>query len=100
MPRARAVSPDVPEELANIIDRCLLKHKEQRMSSATELLEALEELAPNNYSRTFRADQTPYAGLSSFQESDAVKFFGRSKEIAAAVTRLGQQPLIGVVGPD
>lgn len=99
MPRARAVSPDVPEEIAHIIDRCLVKHKERRMGSANELLEALEELAPSNYSRTFRADQTPYAGLSSFQESDAARFFGRSREIAAAVTRLGQQPLMGVVGP-
>jgi hypothetical protein len=66
---------------------------------ARELLEALEALAPGQYTRAFRADQIPYAGLSSFQEADAARFFGRSKEIAAAVNRLQSQPLMGVVGP-
>jgi hypothetical protein len=44
-------------------------------------------------------DESPYAGLSAFQEADAARFFGRSREIAAMVTRLRDQPLVGVVGP-
>ncbi|MFI5289292.1 MAG: AAA family ATPase, partial [Polyangia bacterium] len=44
-------------------------------------------------------DASPYAGLSSFQEADAARFFGRSREIAAMVTRIRDRPLMGVIGP-
>ena len=98
MPLARQACPEIPDELARIIDRCLLKHKDQRMGSAREFIDALQEFAPGQHTRVIRADETPYAGLSSFQESDAARFFGRGKEIAAAVARLGKQPLFGVVG--
>jgi hypothetical protein len=47
-----------------------------------------------------RGDQDgPYAGLTAFQEADADRFFGRSRDIAAMVARLRDQPLIAVVGP-
>jgi eukaryotic-like serine/threonine-protein kinase len=99
MPRALQVCPDMPEELASIIDRCLIKPKAQRLGSAKELLAALEALLPGRHTASVQLHETPYAGLSSFQESDASRFFGRSREIAAAVTRLRDQPLLGVVGP-
>ena len=44
-------------------------------------------------------DESPYAGLTSFQESDADRFFGRDREIARMVTRIRELPLVGVVGP-
>ncbi len=99
MPRARAVCPDLPEALADVIDRCLIKNKEQRIGSAQQLLALLEDLLPGQSTRSFKVHEAPYAGLSSFQESDANRFFGRSREIAAAVNRLQKQPLLGVVGP-
>src|SRR5262249_30807743 len=43
--------------------------------------------------------ESPYAGLSSFQETDANRFFGRSREIAAAVNRIRDRPVMGVVRP-
>jgi hypothetical protein len=49
--------------------------------------------------RELVGDASPYAGLSSFQESDAGRFFGRSREIAAMVARIRDRPLIGVLGP-
>ncbi|WP_428264309.1 protein kinase domain-containing protein [Haliangium sp.] len=100
MPRIRDKAPDVPAALAEIIDRCLLKPKEQRYASARELLDALESLLPGRGGRRLlSADRSPYAGLSAFQEDDADRFFGRSREIGALATRLRDQPLIGVVGP-
>jgi serine/threonine protein kinase len=99
MPRLREVAPDVPPELADVVDRCLLKHKEQRMPDALSLLRALEPFLPGRYTRELQIDESPYAGLSSFQETDANRFFGRSKEIAALVSRLRDQPLLAVVGP-
>jgi hypothetical protein len=95
---AEAAPPDCPRELIHIVDRCLMKIKEQRPQSASELLRALEPFLPGRRSTELQIDETPYAGLSSFQENDAGKFFGRNKEIAAIVTRIRDRPLMAVVG--
>jgi serine/threonine protein kinase len=98
MPGVRSACPNSPDELADIIDHCLLKPKDRRIGSARELLDALEPLLPGRYVRRLRSDESPYAGLKSFQESDAHRLFGRSHDIAAAVIRLRDAPLLGVVG--
>jgi serine/threonine protein kinase len=99
MPGVRGACPDLPDELADVIDRCLQKPRHLRMGSALELLDALEPLLPGRHVRRLRSDESPYAGLSSFQEADAHRFFGRSREVAAAVARLRDAPLLGIVGP-
>jgi serine/threonine protein kinase len=99
MPRVREVNPAVPDDLAAVIDRCLVKPMSARMPSARALLDALEPLLPQRRSaRSLRADQSPYAGLGAFQEADADRFFGRTRDIAAATARLRDQPLLAVVG--
>ncbi len=95
---AEAAPSDVPRELVQIVDRCLRKHKEQRWQSAADLLRALEPFLPGRRSVELQIDETPYAGLASFQEADANKFFGRNREIAAMVTRIRDRPLMAVVG--
>ena len=99
MPGVRTACAEIPDELADIIDRCLIKAPDRRMSSARELLDALEPLLPGRFVRRLRSDESPYAGLKSFQESDAHRFFGRQREVAAAVIRLRDAPLLGIVGP-
>jgi eukaryotic-like serine/threonine-protein kinase len=99
MPLLKEHAPSVPPELAAIVDRCLYKHKEMRFESARELLRALEAHLPGRYTREIHIDESPYAGLSSFQEADADRFFGRTREIAAMVTRIRDRPLLAVVGP-
>jgi serine/threonine protein kinase len=98
MPLLRAVAPDVPPGLAEVVDRCLLKHKEQRFPDAGALLSALEPFLPGHHPPKLLIDQSPYAGLSSFQEADADRFFGRSREIAALVARVRDEPFVAVVG--
>ncbi len=95
---AVAASPDIPRELVGIVDRCLLKHKGQRWQSAGELLTALVPFLPGRRTAELHIDESPYAGLASFQENDAGKFFGRNREIAAMVTRIRDRPLMAVVG--
>ncbi|HEU4732794.1 MAG TPA: serine/threonine-protein kinase, partial [Kofleriaceae bacterium] len=95
---AEAAPSDVPRELIQVVDRCLLKTKEQRWQSAAELLAALELFLPGRRTQTLQLDESPYAGLSSFQESDAGKFFGRNREVAAMVTRIRDRPMMAVVG--
>ncbi len=99
MPSLRQVAPDVPADLAEVVDRCLLKRKEQRWPDAASLLRALEPFLPGRFVRELRIDESPYTGLGSFQEADADRFFGRSREIAASLSRLRDRPLMGVVGP-
>ncbi|HVK89714.1 MAG TPA: protein kinase, partial [Kofleriaceae bacterium] len=96
---AEAAPSDVPRELIQVVDRCLLKMKEQRWQSAKELLDALAPFLPGRRTQELQIDESPYAGLSSFQENDAGKFFGRNREIAAMVTRIRDRPLMAVVGP-
>ena len=100
MPKLRDAVSDVPQGLCDVVDRCLMKDKELRWKDARELLRALEPFLPGRYSTVQLAfDESPYAGLSSFQESDAARFFGRSREIAAAVNRIRERPVMGVIGP-
>ncbi len=99
MPGVRGACPNLSDELADVIDHCLQKPKDQRFATARELLDALEPLLPGRYVRRLRSDESPYAGLKSFQESDAHRFFGRARDVAAAVARLRDVPLLGIVGP-
>jgi hypothetical protein len=100
MPSMQEAAPtDVPRELIQIVDRCLLKIKENRWQSAGELLAALEPFLPGRTRvAELQLDESPYAGLSSFQEADAGKFFGRNREIAAMMTRIRDRPMMAVVG--
>jgi eukaryotic-like serine/threonine-protein kinase len=95
---ADAAPPGVPHELVRVVDRCLLKVKDQRWQSATELLAALEPFLQDHRTVALQSDESPYAGLSSFQEQDAGKFFGRNYEIATMVARIRERPLMAVIG--
>jgi serine/threonine protein kinase len=99
MPRLSAAAPAVSPELALVVDRCLSKRKDDRFSDALALLRALEPFFPGRARRDpGQVDQSPYPGLSSFQEADADRFFGRAREAAALANRVRDQPLTVVAG--
>ncbi|WP_437669910.1 nSTAND1 domain-containing NTPase [Sorangium sp. So ce131] len=85
--------------LGALVDRCLKKRKDERIGSARELLAGLEALLPSRRPIALGEDESPFAGLSAFQEADAARFFGRDREIAATTARLRNQPLLVVAGP-
>ncbi len=93
------VAPTVPSRLARIVDRCLRKAKPERYQTAADLLSDLEALLPARHGRRLGDDECPYPGLLAFEEDDADRFFGRSREITRAVALLRDNPLIAVVGP-
>jgi serine/threonine protein kinase len=99
MPRVGEAAPDLPGDLERLIDRCLAKRKAQRFESARELLAALELILPGTRSRALTEGESPYLGLTAFQEADAGRFFGRSQDVRRAVARLRETPLMAVVGP-
>ena len=86
-------------KLSLVIERCLIKRNDDRMSSASELLAELESLAPHRDTLVLGADESPFAGLAAFQESEADRFFGRSQEIASIAAQLQSRPLVTLVGP-
>jgi len=98
MPSIATAAHDLPEALERIIDRCLAKGKQDRFASAQELLEAIEPLVPGRFGRRLEQGESPFPGMSAFQETDADRFFGRSRDIAHMVQRMRDQPLVGVVG--
>ncbi|MFO0578587.1 MAG: protein kinase [Polyangia bacterium] len=95
MPRLREVRPELAA-LSDIVERCLRKRKEERFGSAAELCASLEPLREGARRLKLAEGEVPFAGLSAFQESDAGRFFGRERDIAAVVGRLRRQPLVTV----
>ncbi len=93
------VARDVPDELARLVDHCLRKSSAERIGDAATLVGKLEALLPARTGRRLAADECPYPGLIAFQEADADRFFGRSREIDRVVARLRDQPLVAIVGP-
>jgi WD40 repeat protein/serine/threonine protein kinase len=98
MPSVRAQRPDVGP-IADVIDRCLIKNKQNRTATARELLDQLQPLLPAARARRLDYETNPFAGLAAFQESDADRFFGRDRDIEQIVTELRSRPLVAVVGP-
>ncbi|HWO19778.1 MAG TPA: protein kinase [Kofleriaceae bacterium] len=99
MPSLASAAPrGVPPELVQIVDRCLRKDKAERWQSAGELSAALAPFLPGPRALELAPDERPYPGLAPFQERDAGKFFGRAREIAAALARLDERPLLAIVG--
>jgi eukaryotic-like serine/threonine-protein kinase len=99
MPSLADDVPGLPDRVVEIVARCLAKKKAERYASAAELCADLEPLLPNRPGRSLTGDESPYPGLTAFQESDANRFFGRSQDIAGMIARLRDQPLVAVVGP-
>ncbi len=95
------------QAIANIIDRCLVKKKLDRIGSAHELLAELESVLAldpqgadgNNRARHDGGEPMPYAGLVALREEDADRFFGRDDIVAQVISRLDDTPGIAIVGP-
>src|SRR5262249_35488006 len=68
MPSVSKARPDVGA-LGAVIDRCLKKHKAERIASAAELCAALKELLPGQKAFELGDGGSPFTGLSAFQEA-------------------------------
>jgi len=97
MPALRSEVADAPDALAGIVDGCLRKAHGDRIATAAELVRRLEALVPGR--RTSAEDESPYPGLTAFQEGDAHRFFGRARDIARITARIRDVPITALVGP-
>ncbi len=99
MPSLHDAAPHLPEGLVALVTGCLRKRVAERIPSATELVRRLEDMAPGRQGRQLAEGESPYPGLTAFQENDADRFFGRSRDIARMVARIRELPITGIVGP-
>jgi eukaryotic-like serine/threonine-protein kinase len=100
MPSLSSVAPNLPAELVRVVDTCLNKYPDGRYANARDLLRELEPFLPGRYQAGQAQIETgPYAGLRTFQEEDASRFFGRNSERAELLARLRDTALLAVVGP-
>ncbi|WP_437928033.1 protein kinase [Sorangium sp. So ce291] len=98
MPSLSERHPEVGA-LGALVDGCLKKRRSERTGSAMELLDELDTLVPSRRTLRLGEDESPFAGLSAFQEADAARFFGRDRDIAALTARGRSQQLVVVAGP-
>lgn len=95
-PALKEKAPQLPTELGNIIDKCLVKDKAQRWNDALALLRALKPYQPGRFTaKSDRVRKSPYNGLAYLQEEDAGRFFGRNRESAAMSQRLRDRRMHG-----
>ncbi|MBL9016091.1 MAG: protein kinase [Myxococcales bacterium] len=95
----RGAVPDLPDGLVQIVDGLLEKRKHDRIGTAGELARRLESLLPTRHARQLAEGESPYPGLTAFQEHDADRFFGRDRDIQRMVSRVRELPLTAIVGP-
>ena len=99
MRSVRGAVPDLPDGLIQAVDGCLNKTKSERIGSALELARRLESLLPTRHARQLAEGESPYPGLTAFQEHDADRFFGRTRDVARMIARVRELPLTAIVGP-
>jgi formylglycine-generating enzyme required for sulfatase activity len=105
-PRLAAVAPQVPFDLAQVVERCLARDPDQRFESGERLLAALLAVdAPA--ARTSAqwparardtAEERPYPGLRPFDAADGRYFFGRDEDTGRVVARLRNAGMVLVAG--
>ena len=87
VPDIRVAVPEIPDELAAIIDRCLKKDANERYQTAGDLLRALSKLAPS-------LDQDP-AGTVALDKADQefrTAIASQAAESTQVITREGVAP--------
>jgi serine/threonine protein kinase len=101
-PDVRAERPDTPEELAALVAAMIAPERAARPASADVAAARLERILRGLATEPRPLppeDVGPFRGLGQFEEGDRDLFFGRSREIAAALEGLRSRGLVALVGP-
>jgi serine/threonine protein kinase len=99
MPSIREAAPELPDGLVQLVDACLRKRVVERIGKASDIVARLEDLLPGRSGRQLAEGESPYPGLTAFQETDANRFFGRQRDITRMVAKVRELPITGIVGP-
>ncbi len=86
----------VPDAIRGLVLRSLNRAPAARPSAADWASALREATAPGG---TLTGGETPFRGLSAFEERHSQFFFGREVEVDAFLERLRDRPTLPVVGP-
>lgn len=102
--RARATGERIDEPADRDAAQGILDYWTATLLTATDprktAVEAMQ-LTPFDPARApdLREVESPFMGLSAFQESDAGRFFGREEEVRTLIEKLSRERVLLVVGP-
>lgn len=101
-PPAASLAPDTPPALAELVDSLLTPDRAARPRSAEQVAIRLEQIRREVAGRA-RAlpseEEGPFRGLGRFEGRDRDVFFGRTRDVAAALSLLRSRGLLALVGP-
>jgi WD40 repeat protein/serine/threonine protein kinase len=96
-PRLRELAPEVDADFAAVVDRCLARVASERYPTASELRDALEQLAATGRGEAI-PEGNPYRGLYAFEAEHRALFFGRDHAIREVLERLRGEPFVILAG--
>ncbi len=91
-PPLRDRRPDVPANVARLVEQMMEKDRERRPQSYAELRRAIDEWSGPTAVWT---SGSPFRGLSAFEFEHAAIFFGRAQAVEEAVNALREQAVAG-----
>ena len=92
-----ALAKGIDPRFAAVISRCLQGDPERRFASAEALLEALEQIDPEEDASAI-PEGNPYRGLAPFEAEHRALYFGRNAEIRAVLERMRAEPIVLIAG--
>lgn len=97
-PSVREKRIDLPQGLADLIDRLISKAPDQRPQNADDVVATLIGIGQASRPRKVPG-AGPYRGLEPFTAAERDVFYGRDREIAEVTERLRTQAAVLLVGP-
>jgi energy-coupling factor transporter ATP-binding protein EcfA2 len=98
-PPLRTLVPDVPEEVARLIDSLVDPDRARRPRHAEAVAAEIDRLRRGVGRSRVLPDEGPFRGLDAFDERHRDVFFGRSSELAIALETLRSRGLLALIGP-
>lgn len=98
-PPIREVAPNVPEEVARLLDALVDPDRNRRPRHAEAVAAELDRLRRGIGRARLLPAEGPFRGLDAFDERHRDVFFGRASELAIALEGLRSRGLLALVGP-
>jgi len=99
LPSLRAIRPELPAALDEVVARATASDPDERYESVDRFVAAFEGAVGTPVAETYTPAENPYKGLQAFGEADAADFYGRNVLVGELVQAVSDRRLVAVVGP-
>ena len=98
-PSLREIAPDVPEEVARLIDSLVDPDRNRRPRHAEAVAAEIDRLRRGIGRPRVLPPEGPFRGLDAFDERHRDVFFGRASDLAIALESLRGRSVLALIGP-